>query len=174
MIGCHATIRRLDPADASALIALRLEVAAVNESAMGASLAEEQARSIQSFKDQLAPEGPSALFGGFVDSQLVAAAGIYRPSTLPSSAHKAALWGVVVSPTRRRTGLGRVVIEMAIAHSFSVGVRRVNLTVYLPNEAAVRLYESMGFRTYGTEPQALCIDGHFYDAQLMSKECNGG
>jgi RimJ/RimL family protein N-acetyltransferase len=149
-----------------------LEVAAVNEAAMGASFSEEQSRPIQSFLDQLAPEGPSVLFGAFAGAELVAAAGIHQSSRLPSSAHKAVLWGVVVSTTRRQRGLGRTVVVAALSHAFSTGVHRVNLAVYVPNEAAVRLYESVGFKQYGTEPQALFLAGRFYDAQLMSRARN--
>jgi RimJ/RimL family protein N-acetyltransferase len=169
MNGRPITSRRLIQTDAPALIALRLEVAALDEAAMGASFAEENARPIQSFLDQLDPNGPSALFGAFVGSELVAAAGVHQSSRLPSSAHKSALWGVVVSPTRRQRGFGRMVVSAALSHAFAIGVRRVNLAVYVPNEAAIRLYSSMGFEQYGTEPQALFLDGRFYDSQLMSK-----
>ncbi len=62
-----------------------------------------------------------------------------------------------------------MVVSAALSHAFSMGVRRVNLAVYVPNEAAIRLYSSMGFEQYGTEPQALFLEGKFYDSQLMSK-----
>lgn len=172
MNGPPVTSRRLIQTDAPALIALRLEVAAVNEAAMGVSFAEEQARPIQSFLDHLDPEGPSVLFGAFVGAELVAAAGLHQASRLPSSGHKSVLWGVVVSATRRQQGLGRLVVGAALSHAFSTGARRVNLSVYVPNEAAICLYSSMGFEQYGTEPQALFLAGKFYDAQLMSRARN--
>ena len=168
MNGRLITTRRLDQTDASALIALRLQVASLNEVAMGASYAEEQSRPVQSFLDQLAPEGPSAIFGAFAGTELVASAGVLRSSRLPSSSHKAVMWGVVVSPSQRQKGYGRSVVGAALRHAFATGVRRVNLAVYIPNEAAVNLYSSMGFEQYGREPQALFLGGQFYDAQLMS------
>jgi RimJ/RimL family protein N-acetyltransferase len=37
------------------------------------------------------------------------------------------------------------------------------------NEAARKLYESLGFRIYGCEVDALNVDGVFHDADLMAR-----
>lgn len=37
------------------------------------------------------------------------------------------------------------------------------------NGGAQRLYESLGFVRFGTEPRSLCVDGRFYDEHHMVK-----
>ena len=166
-----ATIRALKSEDAEALVALRLEVAAESEVAMGCSFEEEAARSIERFRQQLASSS-GVTFGAFHGARLVGAASILRPE-LASSGHKTALWGVVVSPEFRRRAIGRSLVEACVCHAAAGGARRVNLTVYVASQAAIRLYESIGFRAYGREPEALCIKGSYYDALLMSLSTEG-
>ncbi|SFV04100.1 Acetyltransferase (GNAT) family protein [Polaromonas sp. YR568] len=59
-------------------------------------------------------------------------------------------------------------VEAALEHARSQDVRRVNLTVFLPNTAAIGLYQSLGFEPYGLEPEAIRLDGTFHDGQHMS------
>lgn len=59
-------------------------------------------------------------------------------------------------------------VEAALEHARSQDVHRVNLTVFLPNTAAIGLYQSLGFEPYGLEPEAIRLDGTFYDGQHMS------
>ena len=57
----------------------------------------------------------------------------------------------------------------AIEHAESVGVRRINLTVYVPNPAAVKLYESLQFEHCGVEPEAILIGDAYFDGYQMSR-----
>jgi RimJ/RimL family protein N-acetyltransferase len=60
------------------------------------------------------------------------------------------------------------VVRRALEHAKQNGARRANLTVYLPNPEATSLYESLGFTVYGVEPEAVNLDGTYYDGQCMS------
>jgi ribosomal protein S18 acetylase RimI-like enzyme len=42
-----------------------------------------------------------------------------------------------------------------------MGVRQVNLGVNESNAAALRLYESLGFRTFGREECFMRVEGHW-------------
>lgn len=99
---------------------------------------------------------------------LIAAAGVVR---LPRAklAHRAIIWGVFVEPAHRRAGLGRLVTRAAIdlARSWP-GVDWVALSVSENASAAQRLYESMGFVTWGREPEAIEWLGCRYDETHMS------
>ncbi len=44
----------------------------------------------------------------------------------------------------------------------------MNLLVYVPNEAAVTLYRTIGFTEFGTEVEALRLDGRYYDGVHMT------
>jgi RimJ/RimL family protein N-acetyltransferase len=46
------------------------------------------------------------------------------------------------------------------------GVRQIKLGVNEANAAARALYRSAGFERFGIEPNALYIDGKFYDEEL--------
>ena len=160
-------IRQLGAADAEAFSALRRVLVADNPVPMGLTMEEELGRSLQGFRDQLTAPAPNAAFGAWVDGQLRACAAVAW-TRFPSSMHKAQLWGCFVDPVFRRTGLGRRIVERALEHARAQGVRRVNLTVYLPNEAAVGLYRALGFVHYGVESEAVCLSGNYHDGEMMT------
>ena len=162
-------IRQLRAADAESFSRLRREVTAVDPVNMGLTLEEELTRPIQKFREQLSYAEPNAAFGAFVNGELVGTAAVAWPSRLPSSQHKVNLWGVFVSPRFRGRGIARALMERAVEHAHANGARRINLTVFVPNTAAVRLYQSLGFEHFGTEPQAIRIGGSYYDGYLMSR-----
>lgn len=82
--------------------------------------------------------------------------------------HKASLYTVYVAPSARGTGLGRQLLETAIRHARQhADLRQLLLGVTAGNTAALRLYQSLGFVEYGHEPEALCVDGRYYDEILM-------
>ena len=49
-------------------------------------------------------------------------------------------------------------------------VELIQLSVVSDNEAALRLYESLGFVEYGIEKHALKQDSRYYDEILMAKD----
>jgi RimJ/RimL family protein N-acetyltransferase len=161
-------VRQLGGADAEAFSALRRLVTADNPVPMGLTLEEELNRPMQGFRDQLSAPAPNAAFGVLVDGQLRACAALAWTSRFPSSLHKALLWGCFVEPGFRGRGLGRQVVSRALDHARQNSVRRVNLTVFLPNQAAVNLYTSFGFQPYGRELEAVCLGGNYHDGQHMA------
>ena len=161
-------IRALGAADAEAFSALRRELTAGHPVQMGISLDEESKRSLDSFRTQLSMALPNAVFGAFVDGQLAGTAAVSRSSPFAAAAHKMTLWAVFTSPGRQRRGIARQVVEHAVRHAFDNGIRRVNLTVYLPNEPALHLYRSLGFLECGREPDAVQLDGRYYHGLQMT------
>lgn len=167
-MGHPLPIRQLTANDAEDFAALRRVVTADNPIPMGLSLEEECARPIEGFRAQLSYPEPNAAFGAFQDDALVGAAAVAWPSKFASSRHKVNLWGVFVTPAARGRGLGRTLVLKAVQHAFHNGARRVNLLVYVPNEPALRLYQSLGFRHCGTEPEAIFLSGSYYDGLHMT------
>jgi RimJ/RimL family protein N-acetyltransferase len=168
MMSNQAEIRRLGVADAEAFSALRRKVVADNPVPMGLAYDEELTRPIEGFRNQLSFPAPNAAFGAFADGELIGSAAIAWPSKWPSSRHKAELWGILVSPSFRGRGIGRQLVSKTLDHARHNDVRRVNLLVYVPNPPAVALYESLGFAYCGVEPEAIRLDGHYYDGQHMT------
>lgn len=160
-------IRRLVPSDASQLKTLRLQGLQEFPSAFGSSYEEERDTPLAAIESLLAPDSVRTMFGAFLDDRLVASAGIGRETSLKQK-HKAFLRGVYVAPDMRGQGTARSLLEFALAYAdFLHGVRQVMLVVNSNNAAAIRLYESLGFRSYGCEPGALLVDGVLHDELLM-------
>ena len=56
------------------------------------------------------------------------------------------LYDVVVDPTRRKHGVGRLLVEAALRFLKSQGAKQVVLSTATQNEAAQHLFERIGFR----------------------------
>lgn len=59
--------------------------------------------------------------------------------------------GIAMHPRARGRGLGRALMHFLHDAARGAGARRIRLKVYPDNVAAVRLYESLGYRFVGEE-----------------------
>ena len=89
-----------------------------------------------------------------------------RTSNSPKSRHVAELWGFYVAPEARRSGLAAALLE-ALIHTAEEKFEAIRATVVASNDAAFRLYDKAGFRTFGCQPRALKVSGRSYDELLM-------
>jgi RimJ/RimL family protein N-acetyltransferase len=102
------------------------------------------------------------------DSEFVGITGLYRETRLKTK-HKGHIWGVYVLPEWRGRGIARVLMQRAIAYARGwAGLQLLHLSVTAGNTAALRLYESLGFVTWGTQPKALYVDGVYFDEHHMA------
>jgi ribosomal protein S18 acetylase RimI-like enzyme len=77
----------------------------------------------------------------------------------------ARIWSMWVAPSERRRGIGRGLIESALAWARSEGFRKVSLGVTESNAPASELYRTAGFRPTGvTHP--LRSDPRLIDVEL--------
>jgi ribosomal protein S18 acetylase RimI-like enzyme len=160
-------IRRLTPADATAFQALRLAALCDAPSAFGSSYEEEKEFSAAVIEGRLALKDDRGPFGAFEDEVLVGLVVLGRENARKLS-HKALIWSMYVAPVARGKGVGRALLSEALALARSVPeIRQVNLCVNADNSNAIRLYESVGFETFGREPGALLIDGQLHDELHM-------
>lgn len=121
------------------------------------STAQERAEEPESFWAEriAAPAGNSAAFGAFDGDALVGTVAL-EFSAKPKTRHKAHVIGMYVAPAARRTGVGRTLLAAAIEHARArTGLRLLTLTVTEGNDAAITLYQSAGFRSFGVEPMAI-------------------
>jgi ribosomal protein S18 acetylase RimI-like enzyme len=167
-VAAEFKIRRLSATDAEAFSVLRREVTGENPVPMGLTMDEELARPIEGFRAQLSAPAPNVAFGAFVGMELIGSSALAWPSNFASSRHKSTLWGTFISPRYRRRGIGRALVEEIVRYAQAENVRRINLTVYVPNTPAVSLYESLGFEHCGIEPEAVLLGRTYFDGQQMS------
>jgi len=90
-----------------------------------------------------------------------------RRDILPGREHSGAL-GVGVRAPYRRHGLGRKLMEAAIADAGRRGFARIELWVRSPNTVAIGLYASLGFVEEGRRRDAVRLDGGSEDEVLMA------
>ncbi len=157
-------IRRLVPSDALAFQTLRLAAMRDSPSAFSASYDEERQTPLATIETNL---GVRNLFGAFDGDELVGMVGAGR-ETAPKLQHKGYIRSMYVAAAQRGKGLGKQLLEHALAFAANMeGLHQVTLVVTDGNAPAIALYESMGFIVYGNEPRALFVDGKYYDNVLM-------
>jgi ribosomal protein S18 acetylase RimI-like enzyme len=162
-------IRRLDPENALAFRAIRLEALRDSPAAFGSSYEEEAVLPLEVFAKRLTPGSDRTMFGAFVDTAIVGLAGVGREEGLKER-HRALVRSMFVEPNHRRKGIGRQLVLHAFAFAQSMpGVKQITLAVTADNVAAVSLYEACGFREYGRAPEALFVNGEYHDEILMVK-----
>ena len=159
-------VRELTADDAPALRRLRLEALRTAPSAFGASHEEALRLTNDDFRQRIEAASPGAIFGAFDADTLIGMAGVFLESG-PKSRHKAFMWGVFVDSAHRGRGVAAALVLAVIAHARGIAVV-LNSAVVNNNAQAAALYARLGFKTYGIERKALCIDSVFYDEALIA------
>ena len=108
----------------------------------------------------------AAVFVAEEDGRLVGRLSLARDNH-PSSHHVADL-GLMIAASHRRRGIGRALLEHAIAWARDAGVRKLELHVFPWNEPAIALYEAFGFEREGVRREHYRRDGAYVDAILMA------
>jgi ribosomal protein S18 acetylase RimI-like enzyme len=167
-------IRQLGPADRDAYFQLRLRGLKAHPESFGQSyeeaLAKGAARHDAMLQGARAAEG-DFLLGAYASANapLIGVVGLLR-SQSDKERHKASVVGMYVAPEAAGRGVGRALLDELLARAAQIkGLRQIQLMVGSRNEAARRLYESLGFRQYGCEIGALNVNGVFHDADLMAR-----
>jgi len=144
-------------ADIDAYVLLRREMLQREPFAFGSS--PEDDRISADFLRTALRSPDSAIIGCFRGGQLIAAAGLVREPKLKAR-HLATIYGVYTKPEARGVGAARAAITHAITIARSwPGVDWVQLSVSETAPIAQRLYESLGFIAWGTEPDTTRVDG---------------
>lgn len=150
------TIRPLRPDEAEAYVALRREMLHDAPWAFSASPLPNDDRACDAahMRESLAnPE--NVVVGAFAGGSLIASVGVMR-SPRAKFRHTAHIWGVYVTPQHRGKGLAREVMLAAIGTARAwPGVVCVRLSASALSTTARALYESLGFVTWGIEPDYL-------------------
>jgi GNAT superfamily N-acetyltransferase len=166
-------IRRLNSGDVQAWAQLRLEALETSPLAFSSSKPNAFHSLIEAAIDRLEVRETSAYFGAFVDNVLQGTVGIYRESG-EKTRHKCTIVAMFVRVDNRRKGVGQMLMKAAILHARSwEGVEQIQLVVNDVAPEAKRLYERIGFRTWGIEPRSLRYAGRYSDATHMILDLGG-
>ena len=80
--------------------------------------------------------------------------------------HKGDIWGVYVTAAARGQGMAKaMLLHMLDRLRGYSGLEQVGLSVSVPQDAARRLYDVLGFEVYGYEKHALKVGGTYVDEE---------
>lgn len=158
------TIRRLGAADAALFEAEREEAYRLEPRAFYTA---PEDWALWSRSDRLAPLETAHVAGALERFSLIGHAILYRHSRLKET-HKGEISNVYVRAPYRGRGVARRLLEHLI--EAAADLERVSLIVSADNLGAVRLYESLGFITYGRDERAMRLGpGDYVDKLLMTR-----
>jgi len=163
----EATIRELTELDVDSFWKLRLRALKEDPESFGAAFEESVDMPLDDAAKRLQKSDDAFVLGAF-NPELVGMIGLYRRQGLKLR-HKGIIWGMYVAPEARGQGLGKALMSTAIERASTMpDLNHLMLTVVTTNEAARNLYSSLGFKTYGTESEALKLGDRLLDEELMS------
>jgi RimJ/RimL family protein N-acetyltransferase len=157
------SIRRLTRNDVDAYRAIRLEALTNHPESYGTSPQAFAARSIETLARQLET---LAYFAIVANSGELGGIAAFAVDDGERERHRGWIMQVYASPAMRGNGSALALIEAAVEHARSQ-VIQVHLMVGAHNAPAIRLYEKAGFKTYGTDPRCLYVNGRYIDEHMM-------
>ncbi len=159
-------IRLLEPKDAKFYRKVRLEALKNNPESFSSSFEEEETQPIEKLINRLNSDH-AFTFGAFEDKDLVGVVTLVL-ETRHKLKHRANIFAMYVIPEKQKSGIGKKLMLEAInkAREFD-WIEQIYLSVTFHNEPAKKLYQSLGFQTYGIDKKALKIGEYYFDDELM-------
>jgi len=154
-------VRRLTPTDAEAFVAMRRESLERDPLSFAASPGDDRISGLDAARAALGDDS-QALFGAFLAEELAGIVSLVRHPKR-KLVHRAAIYGMYVREEARGRGLGRALLDAAVAQAREWGLRQLHLSATDAAPGARALYEAAGFRHWGTEPGSLLWEGRLVD-----------
>jgi ribosomal protein S18 acetylase RimI-like enzyme len=151
-------IRQLEVADAAVYREFRLRGLREHADAFTSSYEEESQRSLAETEKRLSRTGDTTMWSAFVGGAMAGVVGLTRETRLKNR-HKATLVAMYVAPEFNGRGIGKALVRTVLDEARQSGLALIVLTVTAGNEQATALYERSGFLSFGTEPDAIRVNG---------------
>ncbi|SFC71717.1 Acetyltransferase (GNAT) domain-containing protein [Bacillus sp. 491mf] len=161
-------IRKLTGVDAENYWDLRLEALQKNPEAYVTTYEEaiKKEEPIQEVIKNLQGEH-SYTFGAFDENNKLVGIVTLLTELRAALRHKGHIVGMYVSSQSRGKGYARNLIHESVKEAKKLNVEQIGLSVVSDNIAAKKLYQSIGFESYGVEKRALKIDEMYRDEEFM-------
>jgi ribosomal protein S18 acetylase RimI-like enzyme len=109
-------------------------------------------------------------FGAFADNDLIGLAGFVRGNRTKTR-HRGEIVSMYVHPDFQGQRVGENLLRELIKAVFEMeGIESIELTVVADNKSAVRLYEKIGFETFGVQKKYFKYGEKYWDQRFMQLE----
>ncbi|WP_232311222.1 GNAT family N-acetyltransferase [Robertmurraya korlensis] len=160
-------IRLLNEHDAIAYKEKRIEALQIHPEVFSSSVEEELDYSLEVHASRLRASN-AYTFGAFEKDKLVGVVTLVIEMKRKLM-HRSDIFAMYVTPEVRRLGVGKQLMEAAIAQAKELDeVEQVYLTVSTNNTAAKKLYESVGFEIIGSDPRSMKIGNKYIGEEMMA------
>ena len=162
------TVRKLYPDESALYRAIRRQCLNTEPDHFGSTFEEESNMPRLKFESWIEQEDSDhVMFGALDGEKLVGSVGFTRQER-QKARHRGEVVQMYVDASYRGQRLGEGLLRGLLNQVFSLeGVEQAQLSVVAHNQAAIRLYERIGFRSFGVQPNYFKVGVHYYDQQFM-------
>lgn len=161
-------IRRLGSGDESEYRRIHLRSLEIFPDNFGTLFAEQRAKPRLQFEDFIANNDPdNFVFGAFRGTELAAIAG-FRRGDREKTRHRGEIVQVFVDSELQGRNVGELLVRAVVEAVFSnPEIESLELSLVADNDKAKRLYEKVGFKTYGIRHGYFKHGERYWDQRFM-------
>jgi ribosomal protein S18 acetylase RimI-like enzyme len=161
-------IRKLQPDESSIYRKVRLECLKTTPDNFGSTYEEEVLNPKLRFENYIENNSPDHfMFGAFDEDKLIGIAGFNRMER-QRAMHRGEVVQVYVNSNYRGQNIGERLIREVLNYAFTLPeIEQIQLSVIASNRTAIKLYEKLGFKTFGIQPNYFKVGDRFLDQQFM-------
>jgi len=161
-------IRKLQPHESAIYRVMRLACLKNAPEFFGSTYEEEVLNPKFFFETYIETDSPDhVMFGAFDGEQLIGITGFNRMARKRAS-HRGEFVQVYVEPAYRGQNIGEKLLRHVVDYAFGLeGIEQVQLSVITSNTRAIKLYEKLGFKTFGVQPRYFKVENDYLDQQFM-------
>lgn len=162
-------IRTFRESDAAAWWKIRLESLESDPFAFSKAVEEHRAIPVDTIAQRFRDLDPTSLsLGAFDAGGNPVGMAAFKRETGEKEHHKGRIYGVYVSSAQRSKGIGRTLLARLLELAGTdPSLEQILLAVATSQDAARRLYRSLGFETFGIEPRAMRVGATYVDVDHM-------
>ncbi|HYE67977.1 MAG TPA: GNAT family N-acetyltransferase [Anaerovoracaceae bacterium] len=124
----------------------------------------------EAFLEKVRTDSKSMMISAVVDGKIVANAAFNCVLDTFKYHHRADL-GIAVQQEYWNQGIGTAMLAELIKEAEKAGYEQLELEVDCKNEQAIKLYQKLGFRTYGTRERTFKLKGGNYSSFYLMLLC---
>jgi ribosomal protein S18 acetylase RimI-like enzyme len=161
-------IRKLQPHESAIYRETRLACLKNAPEYFGSTYEEEILNPKLKFETFIENDSPDHfIFGAFDVENLIGIVGFDRMER-SRARHRGEIVGMYVDSNYRGLNIGEKLLRRVVEYAFTLDeIEQAQLSVIAGNQSAIKLYEKVGFRTFGVQPRYFKVGDEYMDQQFM-------